>query len=507
MFPRDGQNGPSRGLHAPFAGRWHAAGGSAARVSEDNVLLRIFRQSAGPVPSVSPSPHPTRMKRLLPLLSLLLPLVAFAQPKARPTVFVLDIRAEIDPRMTRYVDLALAQAQREKADYVVVDMDTYGGTVNDGDAIRMKMLAFPKPVYVFINRNAASAGALIAIACDSIYMTAGADIGAATVVNGGTGEAAPDKYQSYMRSMMRSTAEANGRDPRIAEGMVDESLEVEGIKPAGKVLTFTTSEAIKHGYCEGQVASIEEILAQHNIRNYRLVRYELSFTERIISWVLNPFISGILILLILGGLYYELQAPGIGFPLATAIVAAILYLVPYYLNGLAANWEIITLMLGVLLLAAEVFVLPGFGVAGISGLVLVFGSLVLIMLGNDWFDFSGVPTGRLWNSLVAVSLGMVGSLVLFVFTGAKVLNSKRFKKITLQHTLEREDGYTSSYITGEMIGKTGTAYTVLRPSGKVMIDGTLYDAATRGEYVDSGTPVTVISQEGTSIRVRKEVAA
>jgi membrane-bound serine protease (ClpP class) len=195
------------------------------------------------------------MKRLLSLLLLLAPLVASAQQKARPTVFVLDIRAEIDPRMTRYVELALAQAQREKADYVVVDMDTYGGTVNDGDAIRMKMLAFPKPVYVFINRNAASAGALIAIACDSIYMTAGADIGAATVVNGGTGEAAPDKYQSYMRSMMRSTAEANGRDPRIAEGMVDESIEIEGIKPAGKVLTFTTSEAIKNGYCEGQAAS------------------------------------------------------------------------------------------------------------------------------------------------------------------------------------------------------------------------------------------------------------
>jgi membrane-bound serine protease (ClpP class) len=446
------------------------------------------------------------MKRLLPVFLLLAPLLAFAQQKARPTVFVLDIRAEIDPRMTRYVDLALAQAQREKADYVVVDMDTYGGTVNDGDAIRMKMLAFPKPIYVFINRNAASAGALIAIACDSIYMTAGADIGAATVVNGGTGEAAPDKYQSYMRSMMRSTAEANGRDPRIAEGMVDESLEVEGIKSAGKVLTFTTSEAIKNGYCEGQVASIEEILTKNNIKDYRLVRYELSFTERIISFVLNPFISGILILLILGGLYYELQAPGIGFPLVTAIVAAVLYLVPYYLNGLAANWEIITLVLGVLLLAAEVFVLPGFGVAGISGLVLVFGSLVLIMLDNDWFDFTYVATDKLWRSLVAVSLGMAGSLVLFVVTGAKVLNSKRFKRITLQHTLEREDGYTSSYITEALIGKTGTAYTVLRPSGKVMIDGTLYDAATRGEYVDSGTPVTVISQEGTSIRVRKEAA-
>jgi membrane-bound serine protease (ClpP class) len=440
------------------------------------------------------------------ILILLLPMAIRAQkPAGKPKVFVLEIRDQIDPRMNRYVELALAEAKRVEADYVVVDMDTYGGTVNDGDAIRMKMLAFPKPVYVFVNRNAASAGALIAIACDSIYMTAGADIGAATVVTGGTGEAAPDKYQSYMRSMMRSTAEANGRDPRIAEAMVDENLEIEGISPAGSVLTFTTSEAIRHGYCEGQVNSIEEILEKNNIQNYELVRYGLSFTERIISFVLNPFISGILILLILGGLYYELQTPGIGFPLATAVIALILYLVPYYLNGLAANWEIIALVIGVLLLAAEVFVIPGFGVAGISGMVLVFGSLVLIMLDNDWFDFSGVAIGKLWSALVAVSLGMVGSLVLFVFTGARLINSKQFKKISLQHTLEREDGYTSTYITEKMIGKTGTAYTVLRPSGKVMIDGTLYDAATRGEYVDSGTPVTVISQEGTSIRVKGEV--
>jgi membrane-bound serine protease (ClpP class) len=100
---------------------------------------------------------------------------------------------------------------------------------------------------------------------------------------------------------------------------------------------------------------------------------------------------------------------------------------------------------------------------------------------------------------------MVGSLVLIVLTGAKLLNSRQFQNISLQKTLEREDGYTSTYITEKMIGKTGTAYTVLRPSGKVMIDGTLYDAATRGEYVDPGTPITVISQEGTSIRVKKEV--
>jgi membrane-bound serine protease (ClpP class) len=103
---------------------------------------------------------------------------------------------------------------------------------------------FKKPIWVYINSDAASAGALISIACDSIYMSPGASIGAATVVDG-SGEKAPDKYQSYMRSIMRSTAEENGRDPRIAEGMVDESFAIDSIKLEGQVITFSTSEAIK----------------------------------------------------------------------------------------------------------------------------------------------------------------------------------------------------------------------------------------------------------------------
>src|SRR5690606_32850039 len=125
-----------------------------------------------------------------------------------------------------------------------------------------------------INKDAASAGALISIACDSIYMAPGASIGAATVVMGGTGEAAPDKYQSYMRSIMRSTAEANGRDPRIAEGMVDESIEIDSITRAGEVITFSTSEAIKFGYCEAEVRSIEDILERNQIEDYEIVNYE-----------------------------------------------------------------------------------------------------------------------------------------------------------------------------------------------------------------------------------------
>src|SRR6267154_1612993 len=178
-------------------------------------------------------------------------------------VMVMDIKAEIDPRMLRYVKLAIEHAEKTNADYVIIDMDTYGGVLTDAKEIVDVLMDFKKPIWVFINSDAASAGALISIACDSIYMSPGASIGAATVVEGSGGQAAPDKYQSYMRSIMRATAEENGRDPRIAEGMVDDRIVIDSVKQAGKVITFTTSEAIAHGYCEARVQSIAEILVRN----------------------------------------------------------------------------------------------------------------------------------------------------------------------------------------------------------------------------------------------------
>src|SRR5690606_38120281 len=183
---------------------------------------------------------------------------------------------DIDPAMTRRVKLSLEKAEQEASDLIVIEMDTYGGAVNDADEIRTMILNSEKPVYVFINKDAASAGALISIATDSIYMAPGASIGAATVVNGADGAAAPDKYQSYMRSMMRSTAEAKGRNPKIAEAMVDEKIVIEGITEAGSVVTFSVSEAITHGFCEGQVKSIEEIVERQGLEDdYQIIHYKM----------------------------------------------------------------------------------------------------------------------------------------------------------------------------------------------------------------------------------------
>lgn len=439
--------------------------------------------------------------RVWVLFVLLLPLFVQAQDKKK--VMVMEIKAEIDPRMTRYVKLALAHAEKTKADYIIVDMDTYGGILTDAKEIVDMIMDVKKPIWVFVNSDAASAGALISIACDSIYMSPGASIGAATVVEGVGGEAAPDKYQSYMRSIMRSTAEENGRDPRIAEGMVDQSIAIDSVKEAGKVITFTTSEAIENGYCEGKVDSIEEILKNNNVTNYDIETFRLGATEKIIAIFLNPFISGILILIIIGGIYFELQTPGVGFPLFAAIVALVLYLVPYYLNGLAEYWEIIALFIGLVLIVVEVFVIPGFGVAGVAGITLTVVSLILIMLNNDFFNFDFVPMGDIVVATFATLGGIAGGGLLLFFGGARLSNTQAFKRIALTDTQESKEGYTVNASASALVGKKGTAYTVLRPSGKVMIDNQLYDAFTRGEFIEKGETIEVVSSEGVTLKVKK----
>ncbi|WP_018478325.1 NfeD family protein [Pontibacter roseus] len=425
---------------------------------------------------------------------------ALAQEDKKQKVFLMEIGANIDPRTNRYTQLALDEATRVEADHILLRLNTFGGALNDADEIRLRLLEYPKPIYVYIDKNAASAGALISIACDSIYMAPGANIGAATVVSA-DGQAAPGKYQSYMRSIMRSTAEATGRDPRLAEAMVDAS--VDSTLSAGQVLTLTTSEAIEQGFCEGRAEDIDDVLQQLNLQDAEIVRYELSTSDKVISFFLNPVISGILILIIVGGLWFELQTPGVGFPLLAAIVAGTLYLTPYYLNGLAEHWEVLLFIVGIVLIGLEVFVVPGFGVTGISGIVLVFLSLLLIMVNNQAFDFTFVPSDQLMESLVSVLIGMVGSFVLVALTWKSVLGSRAMQRVVLSNTFQSNEGYRSANSAEHLIGRTGIAHTRMNPSGRVMIDDTMYDAQARDGFIEKGDTVQVIDQSTFSLRVKK----
>jgi membrane-bound serine protease (ClpP class) len=446
------------------------------------------------------------MTRLLLIILLTISAGVLSAQQTPKKVFTFAIDQDIDPGMNRRVKLAIDQAEALKVDVILIEMDTYGGAVTDADEIRTRILESKIPVYVFINKDAASAGALISIACDSIYMAPGASIGAATVVNGTDGAAAPDKYQSYMRSMMRSTAEATGRNPQIAEAMVDEKLVVPGISDSSSVITFSVAEAIKNGFCEGEYTSTKEILAAQGLQSAEIIAYEEKTVDTIISFFLNPAVSGILILLIIGGIYFELQTPGVGFPLAVALTAALLYFIPYYLNGLAENWEILAFVIGIILLAVEFFIIPGFGVFGVAGIVLTLGGLVLGMLPNQAFDFDLVPSSQLFGALLTVILAALAGVGMVFWLTPKVNEWGAFKHLTLATTQDRSQGYTSSTYTEDMLGKTGKVHSRLRPSGKVEIGGEIYDAYSRGEFLEQGEAIEVISTEGTSLRVKKSEA-
>lgn len=452
------------------------------------------------------------MKRAIILIFLVFavfPIVSFGQDEGvstgEKTVYVFDIDGDIDPRMNRRVRLALDEAGEKNADIIIIHMDTYGGAVNDADDIRTMILQSSVPTHVFIDKDAASAGALIAIASDSIYMAPGGSIGAATVVMGGTGEAAPDKYQSYMRSIMRSTAEAKGRDPKIAEAMVDEKLVVEGVSEAGSVVTFSVSEAIANGFCEAQVNSVEEIVERQGLTDYQIIHYEAPMVEIVIAFFLNPVISGFLILLIFAGIYFELQTPGVGFPIVASIIAVILYFIPYYLTGLATHWEMVAFGLGVLLILVEIFVIPGFGIFGVLGIILVLTGLTLGMLPNDFLDFTFVPSGDLFVALLTVILAAMIAVALIFSLAPKINQWKMFSRFSLADTQRRDEGYTSSFYSNDLLGKEGISHTRLMPSGKIIIEDEMYDSYSRGEFIDKGEKVKVISTEGTSLRVKKIV--
>lgn len=418
-------------------------------------------------------------------------------------VYTYEIKDMIAKPVWRLTKKAFDEASKMKADIIIIHLNTYGGTLDAADSIRTKILNSSIPVFVFIDNNAASAGALISIACDSIYMRPGGSIGAATVVNQ-QGEPMPDKYQSFMRSMMRSTAETKGRDPKIAEAMVDPTVYVENISDSNKVLTFTATEAIKHGYCEAKANNIKDVLKKCNIENYELKKQQLTGMDKFINFLISPVISSILIMMIIGGIYFELQSPGIGFALAIAIIGALLYFAPLYVEGLAENWEILLFIGGLVLIGVELFVIPGFGVAGIAGIILVMGGLVLSMVDNIGFDFSYVNGDAIVQSFFIVIISFFLALILSFYVSRKLFTTSKFKHLALQDIQQKEDGYTSADNTYKvMIGQQGITHTMLRPSGKVEIEDEIYDATAISGYIDKGKKIEVIKYETAQLFVRK----
>lgn len=417
-------------------------------------------------------------------------------------VYHVRIHDEIGPAAWRTFDKASKKASELKSDYLLVELNTFGGAVNYADSIRSRLLNSPMKTVVYINHNAASAGALIAMASDYIYMQKGASIGAASVVDA-KGEVLPEKYQSYMRGLMRATAEAKGRDPKIAEAFVDPSVSIPNLKPDGKLLTMTADEAVKAGVAKAEVSANKEIFIDLGISKPTVTVHEVGMIDNIIGFLINPVVSGALILLIIGGIYAEMQTPGIGFALAVALIAGALFFAPLYMEGLAAHWEIALFFIGVILIALEIFVIPGFGVTGILGIICLVCGLAFSMVSNDYFDFKLAHPGMLFNSFLIVIGSMFLAVILMVIFGKNILKSSAFKRLVLEDEQKSDQGYTSSVSKADLLHKQGVAKTVLRPSGKIEIDGVWYDAVALDGFIDAGDIIYVEKHENYNLFVRK----
>ncbi len=407
-------------------------------------------------------------------------------------VYKLDIKKEIGSTTWVYTQRGLTEAEALGTSCVVLHLNTYGGEVKFADSIRTRILRSEIPVYAFVDNNAASAGALIAIACEKIYMHPSASMGAATVVNQ-TGEQMPDKYQSYMRATMRATAEARGRNPQIAEAMVDDRIVIPEVIDSGRTLTFTTQEALRHGYCDAEVGDLKELLMEH-LQNdtYTLVEYEPTWYDQLKGFLGSSLLQGLLIMLIVGGIYFELQTPGVGFPLAASIVAAVLYFASLYIDGLAGNWEILIFVVGLVLIALEIFVIPGFGIAGISGIVFVVAGLTFSLLANDGLDFTFVDGSQAISALFTVVVGVSGGFLLICLLASRIGAKGLFRTVALSESLPKEQCYIDTEDLTSLVGATAVTLTVLRPSGKLKVGDRVYDAISEGRYVAANVQVRII---------------
>ena len=418
-------------------------------------------------------------------------------------VIVLPLEDEIDARAWQHTRRACDKAIEDNAELFVIRMNTYGGALDAADSIRTALLRMPVPTVAYIDHNAASAGALIALACDSIFMTPGSSIGAATVVDG-QGQPMPDKYQAYMSSIMRSTAEHHGkwiapgdtllswrRDPAIAASMVNPD----------SVTAFSSSEAVEAGFSDGTVSSLNEMFSRLNIDEPDTETFEPTMTDDIIGFLSNAGVRALLVMLIIGGIYMEMHTPGLGFAAAVALVAACLYFLPMLISGTLPAWIVITLVIGIVLIALEVFVIPGFGVCGIAGIAAVVIALGAAIVPTD-SSANGLTLSAIARPIVTVGIGIGAAVALVAW-----LTSRHGPKFFRRHSeLMLTQDIKKGYIGVDMgpakfVGHKATAMTDMRPAGKILLDGEVYDAVSTGAFIDAGSHVRILRYENAQLYV------
>jgi membrane-bound serine protease (ClpP class) len=411
-----------------------------------------------------------------------------AQTQA-PTVYRIPVTGVVENGLAPYVARSIKEAESSGAAAAFLDIDTPGGRIDAAERIADAVHAARIPVYGFVNPRAYSAGALIAISTNGIYMRPGAVIGAATPVDG-QGTRASEKMVSAMRAEFRSLAERRGLDPRLAEAMVDENVEIPGVVKKGQLLTLSTNEAVRLKFAKAQVADEAALLQAIGLPGAQVITTEPNWAEGIVRFLTNPLVAPLLLSLGILGLVLEIKTGAFGLGGILSLASLGLFFGSSFILGLAGWEEILLLGLGAIALAVEVFVLPGFGVAGVVGTLAIVASMVLAMMG------ARPSTGDIAQALAVLGASLFITMAVIYAWLRHLPNSGRFSGLLLRGSVHKSQGFVSAPNRGDLIGLDGVAVTDLRPSGTARVGQERIDVVTEGEYVPQGSRVQVVQSDG-----------
>ncbi len=430
----------------------------------------------------------------------------------RPLVYQIPIEKQIEPALLYVIRRGVTEAKHEKAAAVVFVMNTPGGGVNEAREIISLIGQIDVPVYTFVEKDAYSAGAIIALSTRHIYMAPGSVIGAATPLMmspfGGIEkmpEAVEEKMTSAVAALVRAAAEQGGHDPQLGEAMVRRELGYTAgtnvLSKAGKLLTLTASEA-EGILSEGTVKDVAAMLEKAGLPNAEIKILTVTPAEKIARFI--AAFAPILLMLGLGGIYIEIKTPGFGLPGILGTAALVLFFFGHHIAGLAGLEDVILFIIGFALLFIEVFVTPGFGVLGISGIVLILVSLFNAMTWKIPGHFlPSFNDSTLQLAIGNLALGMVGTAVLGFFAGKYLPKSRIFYPMVLGQQTDRAEGFTAAHDRSDLLGKEGIAEMNLRPAGRGLFGSERVNILTRGEFIDKGSAVRVIETSGSHIVVEK----
>ena len=405
---------------------------------------------------------------------------------------------EINRWYAAYIKKAIKKAEDEGASLIILELDTPGGLLSSALSIKNYIIESDIPVVAYINKNALSAGALISLSCEAIYMSDGSIIGAATPVymKGNEIEKASEKEISAMRAAMRSSAERSKKNVRIAEAMVDETIILskrnDGIDLDDKtLLTLSVEEALKVNIADGKANSIIDIMKLRNLsENSTIINVEEEKYDYILRFLINPAVLSALIAIGIIGVYIELKTPGFGIGGVISIIAFSIFFFAQVFVGESGFLAPAIFFLGIVLLAIEIFVIPGFGITGILGILGIVAGI-----------FMSFGINNIAQATLVVFVSLIADIILIIILARFILKSKGFKNIVALET--DTAGYHSSVSYDNLLGCEGITDTFFRPSGNIIINDKKYDAITEGEFINKGVKIKVILVEGNKIVIKE----